>query len=350
MKKIINDPQNVVSDMLDGLVVANSSLMRVANYNCVVKVPGVRDTNKVALVCLGGSGHEPAHAGYVGYRGLDGVACGAVFASPSVDQIVQTAKEVASSKGVLFIVMNYTGDILNTEMAQELLRASGIHSERVVVNDDVAVENSTYTTGRRGIIGTVFVNHIAGVLSTRGLSLAELKAKAEGAIARIRSGGVCLSACTIPAVGKPGFEIDEDEMEWFMGIHGEPGIERGKIAPSREIVRRILDRIDRDCPFEAGMHYAALVNGCGGTPVMELYILLKDVADYLRARGVVLVHAIVGNFMTSLEMRGCSISMFKLDDPIYEEALATPSCIFPLPSSATEGQSPVRKGGEAHYT
>lgn len=334
MKKIINDPQNVVSEMLDGLVAANPSLMRVAKNNCVVKIPRARDPSKVALVSLGGSGHEPAHAGYVGYRGLDGVACGAVFASPSVDQIVETAKAVATSKGVLFIVMNYTGDILNTEMAQELLRASGVQSERVIVTDDVAVENSTYTTGRRGIIGTVFVNHIAGVLSTRRISITELKTKAEGAIARIRSGGVCLSPCTIPAVGKPGFEIGEDEMEWFMGIHGEPGIERGKTAPSREIARRILDRIDRDSPFEAGMHYAALVNGSGGTPVMELYILLKDVVDYLSEKGVVLVRATVGNFMTSLEMRGCSISMFKLDDPIYEEVLATPSCIFPLSSSA----------------
>lgn len=346
MKKIINDPQNVVSDMLDGLVIANPSLMRFADSNCVVRVPGGRDPNKVALVALGGSGHEPAHAGYVGYRGLDGVACGAVFASPSVSQIVETAKAVATSKGVLFIVMNYTGDILNTEMAQELLRASGIYSERVIVNDDIAVENSTYTTGRRGIIGTVFVNHVAGVLSTRGLSLSELKIKSEGAIARIRSGGVCLSACTIPAVGKPGFEIGEDEMEWFMGIHGEPGIERGKIAPSREIARRILDRIDGDCPFKSGVHYAALVNGCGGTPVMELYILLKDVADYLRARGVVLERAIVGNFMTSLEMRGCSISMFKLDDPIYEEVLATPSCIFPFSSSRTKTQVSAQTGGK----
>src|SRR5215469_15141170 len=220
MKKIINDPQNVVADMLEGLVVANPLITKIAGCNCVVKVPAARDPNKVAVVSLGGAGHEPAHAGYVGYRGLDGVACGAVFASPSVSQIVETVRAVASAHGVLFILMNYTGDILNTEMAQELLRKSGIQSERVIVNDDVAVENSTFTTGRRGIIGTVFVTHIAGVLSARGISLSELKSQTEGAIARIRSGGVCLRPCTIPAVGRPGFEIEEDEMEWFMGIHG----------------------------------------------------------------------------------------------------------------------------------
>lgn len=329
MKKIINDPQNVVSDMLDGLTVAHPWIMRIGESNCVVKVPGARDPGKVALVSLGGSGHEPAHAGYVGYNGLDGVACGAVFASPSVSQIVETAKAVATPRGVLFIVMNYTGDILNTEMAQELLRASGIMCDKVIVNDDVAVEDSTYTTGRRGIVGTAFVNHIAGVLSTQDLSLAELNAAAKGAVERIRSAGVCLSACTIPAVGRPGFEIGEEEMEWFMGIHGEPGTERGHIVPSREIARRLLDRIDQDSPFEPGMHYAVLVNGCGGTPIMELYILLKDAHEYLIEKGVVLVRAIVGNFMTSLEMRGCSISVFRLDEARHEKALAMPSCIFP---------------------
>lgn len=229
MKKIINDPKQVVPEMLEGLVKSKSSILKLLNPNCVVKAPNIRERNKVALVSLGGSGHEPAHAGFVGFRGLDGVACGQVFSSPSVDQIVQTAKAVATNLGILFIVKNYTGDILNTEMAQELLTAEGIHTDKVIVNDDVAVENSTFTTGRRGIIGTVFVHHIAGTLSTRGYSLFALKTKLEGAIARIRSAGVSLSPCAIPAVGKPGFEMRDAEMEWFMGIHGEPGSSEGKL-------------------------------------------------------------------------------------------------------------------------
>lgn len=328
MKKILNDPKQVVADMCEGLARSNPGMEKLPGLNCMVKSARARDQNKVALVSLGGSGHEPAHAGYVGWRGLDGVACGEVFSSPSVDQIVSTAQAVAGGPGVLFILKNYTGDILNTEMAQELLSAEGIANDKVIVNDDVAVENSTYTTGRRGIIGTVFVHHVAGVLSTRGLALAELKAKVEGAIARIRSAGVSLTPCTIPAVGQPGFQIGDDEMEWFMGIHGEPGIERGQIASAREIATRILDRIDRDLPFAPGQPYAVMVNGCGGTPLMELYVLFNEVAKYLEAKKVSLSKTFVGNFMTSLEMQGASVSVFKLDDPLYQEVLRTPSCIF----------------------
>jgi dihydroxyacetone kinase-like protein len=329
MKKIINDPKRVVSDMLDGLVRSNPSLLKLPNMNCVVKAPHARDRNKVSLVSLGGSGHEPAHAGYIGNRGLDGVACGETFSSPSVNQIVETAKAVATDHGVLFIVKNYTGDVLNTELAQELLAVENIPTEKVIVNDDVAVENSTFTTGRRGIIGTVFVHHVAGVLSTRGLSLPVLKTCAEGAIARIRSAGVSLSPCMIPAVGKPGFQIGDEEMEWFMGIHGEPGIERGGIVTSREIATRILDRIHADLPFESGVHYALIINGCGGTPLMELYILLSDVAKYLEEKGAVIVRILVGNMMTSLEMQGASVSVFKLEDPYYEDVVGAHSCIFP---------------------
>lgn len=328
MKKIINDPREVVSDMCEGLVRSNPGIDKLPDMNCIVKRAQARDKNKVALISLGGSGHEPAHAGYVGFNGLDGVACGAVFSSPSVDQIVMTAEAVAGKPGVLFVLKNYTGDILNTEMAQEILSSESIPNDKVIVNDDVAVESSTYTTGRRGIIGTVFVHHVAGVLSTRGLSLAELKAKVEGAIARIRSAGVSLTPCTIPAVGSPGFQIGDEEMEWFMGIHGEPGIERGKIATSQEIAWRILDCIDRDLPFEPGQKYAVIVNGCGGTPLMELYILFNDVAKYLDDKKVSLSKAFVGNFMTSLEMQGASVSTFRLDDPIYEQVVTTPSCIF----------------------
>lgn len=328
MKKIINDPNQVVSEMLEGLVKSNPSVEKLPNMNCVVKSLRAREVNKVALISLGGSGHEPAHAGFVGFRGLDGVACGQVFSSPSVDQIVATARALAGKPGVLFILKNYTGDILNTEMAQELLSTEGIRNDKVIINDDVAVENSTFTTGRRGIIGTVFVHHVAGVLSTRGLQLAELKTKLEGAIARVRSAGVSLSPCTIPVVGKPGFQIGDDEMEWFMGIHGEPGIERGAIVPSREIARRILDRIDADLPFEPGQPYAVIINGCGGTPLMELYILCADVAKYLEEKGVILTRAFVGNLMTSLEMQGASVSTFKLDEPLYEDVINTPSCIF----------------------
>ena len=205
----------------------------------------------------------------------------------------------------------------------------GIETDKVVVNDDVAVENSTYTSGRRGIVGTVFVHHLAGVLSARGLSLSKLKSKLDEVISRIRSGGVSLSACTIPAVGKPGFLIGENEMEWFMGIHGEPGIERGAIVSSQEVANGILDRIHADLPFERGSRYAVIVNGCGGTPLMELYILLNDVTRYMEQKGAVLIKAVAGNYMTSLEMQGASISTFKVANSFEEEVLRTRSCIFP---------------------
>lgn len=327
MKKIINDPAQVVTEMCEGIARSNPYVEKLPCMNCIVKRPSRRDPDKVALVSLGGSGHEPAHAGYVGFRGLDAAACGAVFSSPSADQIAAAARAVAGRRGVLFIVKNYTGDILNTEMAQEYLSAEGISSDKVIVNDDVAVEDSTYTTGRRGIVGTVFVHHVAGVLSTRGLALAELKAQVEGAVARIRSAGVSLSPCTIPSVGKPGFQIADDEMEWFMGIHGEPGIERGKIRPAREIAGRILDRIHADMPFVPDHRYAVIVNGCGGTPLLELYILFHEVAEYLDNKQVQVAKAWVGNFVTSLEMLGASISVFALDDVLYE-VINTPSCIF----------------------
>jgi len=303
----------------------------------MVKAAHLRDARKVAVVALGGSGHEPAHAAYVGFRGLDGVACGEVFSSPSVEQIVVTAKQIAGAAGVLFVVKNYTGDILNTEMAEEILAAAGIQNDKVIVNDDVAVENSTYTTGRRGIVGTVFVHHVAGVLASRGLSLAELKLRVEGAISRIRSAGVSLTPCTIPSVGRPGFDIPPDQMEWFMGIHGEPGIERSNIVSSRDIARRILDRIDHDFPLAAGGKYALIVNGCGGTPLMELYILYNDAARYLDSKQSTITSGFVGNFMTSLEMQGASISTFLLDDPLYEDVMNTSSCIFRSEGSPTPG-------------
>lgn len=330
MKKIINDPNHIVPEMLAGLVNSRPWLMQLANSNCVVAKASESRVGKVAIVSLGGSGHEPADAGYVGVRGLDGVACGAVFSSPSVEQIVDTAKAVATNAGVFFIVKNYTGDRLNTAMAQEILEEDGIATDKVIVNDDVAVENSTYTTGRRGIVGAVFAFHIAGTVAARGLSLPEVKSKLDSVVSRTRSAGVSFSGCTIPAVGKPGFTIADDEMEWFMGIHGEPGIRRGKIVRSSEIAKDILDRIHADLPFERGRRYAVIVNGCGGTPLMELYILLNDVVRQLKEFGALLIKSSAGNFMTSLEMQGASVSVLQVEDSLEEEILNTPSCVFPF--------------------
>ena len=269
------------------------------------------------MVPGGGSGHEPAHAGYVGKGMLDAAVAGNMFSSPSPDRINKGIQEADSGAGVLLVIKNYSGDIMNFDMAREMAEMDGIRVESVVVRDDVAVPDSTYSTGRRGIAGTVFVHKIAGAKAETGASLDEVKAAAEKAIANIRSMGMAMTPCTLPAVGKPGFELADDEIEIGMGIHGEPGVERTKVLSARETAQILLDKILDDYDF-TGSEVALMVNGLGGTPLMELYILNNDVQDILAQKGIRVYKTFVGNYMTAIEMAGCSLTLMKLDEELKE--------------------------------
>jgi dihydroxyacetone kinase-like protein len=321
VKKIINQAEQVVEEMLQGVTLAHPQyLKRVEGFNVLVRANA--PTAKVALVSGGGSGHEPSHGGFVGRGMLDGAVAGAVFTSPTPDQVFEAVKAVNGGKGVLLVIKNYTGDILNFEMAAELAAAEGIEVEKVVVNDDVAVENSTWTSGRRGIAGTVFVHKIAGAKAEAGGSLAEVKQVAEKVIANVRSMGMALAPCTVPAAGKPSFTLGENEMEIGMGIHGEPGTHREAIRSADEIATHLLDKILSDMPIDAGQEVAVMVNGLGGTPVMELYIVNRKVSEILQGSGAKVVKTFVGNYMTSLEMAGFSITVLKLDGELKSLLLA----------------------------
>jgi phosphoenolpyruvate---glycerone phosphotransferase subunit DhaK len=318
MKKLINEPNQVVEDMLAGMVAAHSNrLKRLPNTTVIVRKDAPIQ-GKVGLVSGGGSGHEPSHAGYVGKGMLDGAVCGEVFTSPTPDQIFEAIKAVDSGKGVLLIIKNYTGDIMNFEMAAEMAEAEGINVAKVVVNDDVAVEDSTYTTGRRGIAGTVFVHKIAGALAEQGATLEEVEAVANKVVKNVRSMGMALTPCTVPAAGKPGFELGENEIEIGMGIHGEPGIEKTQIQPADEIAQILLEKILDDLKLEENDKVAVMINGLGATPLMELYIMNKKVSEILKEKNIHVHETFVGEFMTSLEMAGCSVSLLKLDDQLIE--------------------------------
>ena len=321
MKKVINHPEQVVEEMLQGVVLAHPQYVkRVEGFNVVVRTNA--PTAKVALVSGGGSGHEPTHGGYVGKGMLDGAVAGAVFTSPTPDQVFEAIKAVNGGKGVLLVIKNYTGDVLNFEMAGEMAAAEGIEVEKVVVNDDVAVDNSTWTTGRRGIAGTIFIHKIAGAKAETGASLGEVKAVAEKVIANVRSMGMALAPCTVPAAGKPSFTLAENEIEIGMGIHGEPGTHREAIRSADEITAHLVDKILADMPLESGQEVAVMVNGLGGTPLMELYIVNRKVAELLSGKGIKTVKTYVGNYMTSLEMAGFSVSVLKLDNELKELLLA----------------------------
>ncbi|MBO6148396.1 MAG: dihydroxyacetone kinase subunit DhaK [Lachnospiraceae bacterium] len=314
MKKIINAVDQVEEQMIEGLRKAYPKYVkRVEGTNVIVRAE--KKEGKVALISGGGSGHEPAHAGYVGKGMLDGAVPGAVFTSPASDQVYEALKAVATDKGVLMIIKNYTGDVMNFEMAADMARDEGIEVEQVVVNDDVAVDGSLYTVGRRGVAGTVFVHKIAGAKAETGASLAEVKATAEKAIANIRSMSMAISPCTVPAAGKPGFEISDDEMEIGIGIHGEPGTHKDKMKTADEIADQLLDKILADIDF-SGSEVAVMINGCGATPLMELFIVNNHVNDVLTQKGIKVYKTLVGEFMTSLEMEGFSITLMKLDDEL----------------------------------
>lgn len=314
MKKLINKPENVENEMLNGIAKAHPEYVkRVEGFDVLVR--SNKKEGKVALVSGGGSGHEPAHGGFVGEGMLDGAVAGAVFTSPTPDQVFEAIKAVDAGAGVLLVIKNYTGDVMNFEMAAEMAEMEGIKVDKVVVNDDVAVQDSLWTVGRRGVAGTILVHKIAGAAAEAGASLEEVKAVAEKVIANVRTMGMALTACTVPAAGKPGFDLPEDEMEMGIGIHGEPGTYRSHIKTADEIADEMIDKILADMPCD-GAEVAVLVNGFGGTPAMELYVVNNHVHDVLTAKGVKIYKTIVGNYMTSIEMAGCSITILKLDDEL----------------------------------
>ena len=314
MKKIINSPDKVVSEMLEGMEKAHKDLIYVRELEVITRR---EKSDKVGIVSGGGSGHEPSHAGYVGKGMLDSAVAGNVFASPSPDRILKGIEEANSGKGVLLVIKNYSGDIMNFEMAKDLAMMDGIEVDSVVVRDDVAVPDSTYSTGRRGIAGTVFVHKIAGAKAEAGGTLPEVKAAAEKAISRIRSMGMAMTPCTLPGVGKPGFMLADDEVEIGMGIHGEPGVNRSHILSAKELASVLLEKILADYDY-SGKEVALMVNGLGGTPLMELYILNNEVERILSEKGIRVHRTLVGNFMTSLEMSGCSLTLMDLDNELKE--------------------------------
>lgn len=318
MKKVINDPNRVVQEMIEGVIAAHPDKLKNIEGTTVIVRKDAPVQGKVALISGGGSGHEPAHGGYVGKGMLDAAVAGEVFTSPTPDQVYEGIKAIDGGKGVLMIIKNYTGDVMNFEMAADMAEAEGIKVAKVIVNDDVAVENSTYTTGRRGIAGTVFVHKIAGAMADKGGTLEEVEAVARKVIENVKSMGIALTPCTIPAAGKPGFEIGDDEMEIGMGIHGEPGIERTKIKTADEIAELLMDKILPELGLAAGDKVAVMINGLGGTPLMELYILNRKVAEILAGQNIHVHKTLVGEYMTSLEMAGCSVSVLKLDDQLAE--------------------------------
>ncbi|WP_182187858.1 dihydroxyacetone kinase subunit DhaK [Pectinatus frisingensis] len=317
MKKIINNPDNVVEEMLNGMVVSQPQyLKRLEGFDVVVRAD--KKDSKVALVSGGGSGHEPSHGGFVGRGMLDAAVAGAVFTSPTPDQIYEAIKAVDTGKGVLLIIKNYSGDVMNFEMAAEMAAADGIEVEKVITNDDVAVENSTWTTGRRGIAGTVLVHKIAGAKAESGAALADVKKAAEKVIANERSMGMAIEPCTVPAAGKSSFTLADNEMEIGIGIHGEPGTHRESLKTADEIAQQLVDKILAENIYGTGDEVAVLVNGLGATPLMELYIVSAKVQAILKEKGLKMVKTYIGNYMTSLEMAGCSVTLLKLDNELKE--------------------------------
>ena len=329
MKKLINEPDAVTREALEGMEAAHGDRLRVSYEPAYVVRADAPVQGKVAIVSGGGSGHEPMHGGFVGPGMLDAACPGEVFTSPTPDQMLEATKAVDGGAGVLHIVKNYTGDILNFEMAADLAKSEGIDVEAVVINDDVAVEDSLYTAGRRGVGATVLAEKICGAAAAQGKSLAEVAELCRRVNGEARSMGMALTACTTPASGEPSFDLPDDEMEIGIGIHGEPGRYREKLVPAAQVVERMASVIVEDLPYESGDRVLAFVNGMGGTPLIELYIVYRDLHRFLGDRGIAIGRNLIGNYITSLEMAGCSITLLKLDDdlvrlwdaPVYTPAL-----------------------------
>jgi dihydroxyacetone kinase-like protein len=316
MKKLINDPEAVVREALEGMEAAHRGAIRVTYDPYTVVRADAPVQGKVGIISGGGSGHEPMHGGFVGKGMLDAACPGEVFTSPTPDQMLEATKAVNGGAGVLHIVKNYTGDVLNFEMAAELAQGEDIEVESVVINDDVAVEDSLYTAGRRGVGVTVLAEKICGAAAEEGKSLAEVAELCRKVNANGRSMGMALTPCTTPASGEPSFTLGDDEMEIGIGIHGEPGRYREKLAPAHDIVGRLATAVVEDLPFSSGDNVLAFVNGMGGTPLVELYVVYRELDRFLGERGITISRNLIGNFITSLEMAGCSISLVKLDDEL----------------------------------
>jgi len=314
MKKLINTPDDVLRDALQGVEAAHGDRLRVSYDPAFVVRADAPVQGKVGLVSGGGSGHEPMHGGFVGPGMLDAACPGEVFTSPTPDQMQAATQAVDGGAGVLHIVKNYTGDVMNFDMAADLTRADGVEVEAVVTNDDVAVQDSLYTAGRRGVGITVVLEKIAGGAAEGRRSLQDVAALARRVNANGRSMGMALTPCITPASGNPSFELAEDEVEIGIGIHGEPGRFREKIGPASQIAERLMTPIIEDLPFSSGDRVLAFVNGMGGTPLIELYVMYNEVAKIASAHGLTIERNLIGNYITSLEMAGCSITLLKLDD------------------------------------
>ncbi|WP_226672069.1 dihydroxyacetone kinase subunit DhaK [Rossellomorea aquimaris] len=316
MKKVMNKPEDLIEEMCNGMAMAHPELEFMKKYK-VMKKKDLNE-NKVTLISGGGSGHEPAHAGLVGKGMLDAAVCGDVFASPSQIQVYQAIKATAGKKGALLVIKNYSGDIMNFKNAAHMASEDGIPVEYVKVDDDIAVEDSLYTVGRRGVAGTVLVHKIAGAAAEEGRSLKEVKAVAEKAAENVRSIGFALTSCTVPASGSPTFELADDEIEYGVGIHGEPGTRREKMATADELAERMVNDLLKDLKLEEGASsdVAILVNGFGGTPLQELYLFNNSVTRILSEKKVAINRAFVGNYMTSIDMAGVSLTVMKLDEEL----------------------------------
>lgn len=318
MKKLINDPASVVSDALAGVTAVHGDMLTVyRDPDFIVRADSPVE-GKVAIVSGGGSGHEPLHSGFVGPGMLDAAVPGAVFASPSVGQIHAAAAAVGTAAGVLFVVKNYTGDRLNFGMAAEMVAATGVPTEVVVVDDDVAVENSTHTAGRRGTGATVFVEKIAGAAAEAGASLEDVTRIAKKVNEYAGSMGLALSPAIVPEAGVPNFVLADNEIELGVGIHGEPGRDRVNLDVSKKLVANLADAVTTDVPISGGDGVLALVNGLGGTPLIELYVIAGDLAEYCAERNITIERSLVGSYVTSLEMAGFTITMIKADDELLE--------------------------------
>lgn len=318
MKKIINNVENIVLEMCEGIVKAHKETLTLNKKYKIVRKKDL-NKNKVTLISGGGSGHEPAHAGFIGEGMLDAAVCGDVFASPSTMQVYNSIVETESEKGTLLIIKNYSGDCMNFDAAAEMAEEDDdIKVEKVYVNDDVAVEDSLYTVGRRGVAGTIFVHKIAGAAAEKGESLQKVKEVAEKTIKNVKSMGFAFTSCTVPAKGTPTFSLEEDMMEFGVGIHGEPGIAKEKVVSADELADKMLGKILAEGIYNEGDEVALLVNGLGGTPMQELYLLNNSVTNALEAKNITIYKTLVGNYMTSLEMAGASITLLKLDAELKE--------------------------------
>ena len=317
MKKIINDPNMIIKEMLNGLYKANQDKVKLNEDLKIIYRKDLPIKGKVGLISGGGSGHEPAHAGYVGDGMLDCAICGEIFTSPTPDQVLEAIKLADSGQGVFMVIKNYTGDVMNFDMAKDMAEMDGIKVDYIIVNDDVAVEDSTYTSGRRGIAGTIFVHKVLGAMARDGKSLQEIKAMAEKIVKNIKSMGMATKACINPISGKESFDLSERDMEIGVGIHGEPGVKQEKIKSANEISKELVDHTPEDFDNLDG-DFVLMVNGMGQTTEMELFVVNNYVNDYLKEKNISIKKTFVGNYMTSMDMAGFSLTLFKVDDEVLK--------------------------------